>query len=160
MAHFLLSLSLSSIYSLLVCFSPSGVCVYIYIYIEVSFLLSSPRLFSLASLLSVRISNNTQATLAPLFAAAHVRISPTVPLLLSHNPLGPPLGSSAHPPTLLHLLSGSTIPSRRFFHYCISVVPRREEGKSFSFRHRRGYWLETSEQRKELDRILETGFCG
>lgn len=53
------------------CFSPSGTHT-ISQQTEVSFLLSS-GLFSLAALLSVRISNNTQATLAPLFAAPRAR---------------------------------------------------------------------------------------
>lgn len=157
-AHFLLSLSLFPLFRLFLSFRRAY--IYIYTYTEVSFLLSS-RLFSLAALLSVRISNNTQATLAPLFAAAaHVlrarmreNIDQPYPLLSppSQQPPWPhPPQSSVHPPPPMPTFSYQPpIPSRRFFisespPVAVSSIPGG--ARTVFFSTRRGILARTSEE--------------
>lgn len=157
-AHFLLSLSLFLLFRLFLSFRRAY--IYIYTYTEVSFLLSS-RLFSLAALLSVRISNNTQATLAPLFAAAaHVlrarmreNIDQPYPLLSppSQQPPWPhPPQSSVHPPPPMPTFSYQPpIPSRRFFisespPVAVSSIPGG--ARTVFFSTRRGILARTSEE--------------
>lgn len=93
---------------------------YIYTHIYRSVLPSLvSSLFTLAALLSVRISNNTQATLAPLFAAAaheYARENIDQPYpLLSKQPPWP------HPPPFIRLCPPSRI-NRPSLHGGFSLV--------------------------------------
>lgn len=131
---------------------------YIYTHIYRSVLPSLvSSLFTLAALLSVRISNNTQATLAPLFAAAaheYARENIDQPSFPA-TPLAP--SPSVHPPMPTFSYQ-PPIPSRRFFisespAVAVSSIPAGVE-EQFSFRHAAEYWLERASANPFLLRFL------